>query len=532
MSDVNEININENYNQEIQGNQAEESRYVVAAGSNDEERQGLLDQISAYIDVISKAADNQFVTLSGDTKKEKMWQRTIQMVKSLGKKLEATDEELPKLDIEDITEEDLTSQKGKEAFLGKMDEFLLKIQREDDYVFDPLSKKVKKYTHIAENYKKSEWDFNKVKTVIEDKSYSWEERKKLLQSLHKIVSSSKVNTSSLPLVDKYLESEEKALDWLKALGKIAYNNIKTGDPSKIKNVLDLTEYLAIIADSKLETIHTTDIQNRLQAADEAAENEKNKIDSKYRNIIKQSSERAYKTVKDADPTLLISSKQYKNLRAATEKLNERFKEINDNREGDYLSETDMRELIDLAKAVDASSDAYTDYKRNSLGNKRPNKTEQSRINAAVDSKQMANTILKVIHNYTVEAAMVDGPANAISVLENRVQSGNVSERKLAEMLYLESLKKVYEANQDKEVLEVLLDYDKMTAGVEDFLKDPSFKAAADKLTIDKQGSDAQKEIYTLYLETRTRADQQKQNQRQNLPRQQHQMVNNRAPQIS
>lgn len=77
MSDVNEMNINENYNQEIQGNQAEESRYVVAAGSNDEERQGLLDQISAYIDVISKAADNQFVTLSGDTKKEKMWQRTL-----------------------------------------------------------------------------------------------------------------------------------------------------------------------------------------------------------------------------------------------------------------------------------------------------------------------------------------------------------------------------------------------------------------------------------------------------------------------
>ena len=138
MSDVNEININENYNQEIQGNQAEESRYVVAAGSNDEERQGLLDQISAYIDVISKAADNQFVTLSGDTKKEKMWQKTIQMVKSLGKKLEATDGELPKLDIADITEEDLTSQKGKEAFLGKMDEFLLKIQQEDDYVFDPL----------------------------------------------------------------------------------------------------------------------------------------------------------------------------------------------------------------------------------------------------------------------------------------------------------------------------------------------------------------------------------------------------------
>ncbi len=76
-----------------------------------------------------------------------------------------------------------------------------------------------------------------------------------------------------------------------------------------------------------------------------------------------------------------------------------------------------------------------------MGTKAPNNTELKRLQAAANAGAEATDTLSWIREYTVSRAIINGPDEAIKAVEEQVFNGEVTQRKLAEMLYLKNVKK-------------------------------------------------------------------------------------------
>jgi len=473
------------------------SEYKAAEGPARDNREKILDGLSKYIDSVNETSENEFVVKNDKSPDESTKDRLFVVAHNIKKELVKYGINIEELGDKNKIPNNLKDPAVKKDYLKSMDEYLLKIPEKNEALFSFIMKTMNTFNKTGNTIKVSELHLQDVKKVIQNKTDSWEHKQKYLKTVQAVIDSCTSTPVNVKDVDTFLGSEEDALKWLKMLGKGIYVRINEGKVKSIDDMLKLSNSLSKIGEKQVNQFLEQNKQNEQKNNEKEKKELRNQEKDLVNEIIEKGAE-TYKIIKDADPALMISSRQYKNMVSASDNFTKGVRLIRDSNELEDLSEEDIQRIIDLATEVNITSQEYTAYKVNALGTKTPNRTELSRLKAAANASGMAVSVLKDIHNITVEKTILDGPDKAIKAIEHRTFHGPVTERKLAEMLYLEIVKNDYKKTSDAAKVKTELDYNKMNAGINKIMVSPEFRRASNNI-IDVQGAEAQKRIYTAYM---------------------------------
>ncbi|MBO4863290.1 MAG: hypothetical protein J5517_02890 [Eubacterium sp.] len=212
-------------------------------------------------------------------------------------------------------------------------------------------------------------------------------------------------------------------------------------------------------------------------------------------------EEAKKAILDADPKLMKSSPEYKDLRSITEKLQKRTSQLMDSREKKgKLTEEEITELLTLAEDAGSAADVYTKYKIDALGNKAPNKIEKKRINAAALVSAVADDIQRYVREYTLEKALQEGPDAAFNAIEKQIcRRENPTIQDLGAMAYIRLARHQNYTDPGKYPAKNLLDHKEMRDKVASILKDKNFKKVVKEMPKELTGKDAMDYVYSNML---------------------------------
>ncbi len=150
------------------------------------------------------------------------------------------------------------------------------------------------------------------------------------------------------------------MDWTKKSGKVVRNQIvdaKENDKISISDMLVVSEEVSRCVshfiEKKGEEKHQAEIKEQAAAKKQQEEAKQHRIevaeDRMHRSISLMSVD-AVNKLKDADPTLLISSKEYKNLRVASESFQKLCKLIQPSK-GKELSDENIIKVIETAEKL-------------------------------------------------------------------------------------------------------------------------------------------------------------------------------------
>lgn len=221
-------------------------------------------------------------------------------------------------------------------------------------------------------------------------------------------------------------------------------------------------------------------------------------------LIRKSSsqmEEAKRAIKEADPSLMKSSPEYKELRSITEKLQKRTSELMNTRENKRkLTEDEITELLTLAENAGNSADVYMKYKFDDLGKKLPNKIEKKRINAASLVSAVADDIQKYVRQYTLEKALQEGPDAAFNAVEKQIcRRETPTLRDLASMAYIRLARHQNYTDPEKFPVKKLLDFKAMQYQVDHILHDENFNKVVEEMPKGLTGKAAMDHVYTKML---------------------------------
>ncbi|MCR5105248.1 MAG: hypothetical protein K6B68_12500 [Eubacterium sp.] len=221
-------------------------------------------------------------------------------------------------------------------------------------------------------------------------------------------------------------------------------------------------------------------------------------------LIRKSSsqmEEAKRVIKEADPSLMKSSPEYKELRSITEKLQKKTSELMNTREKKRkLTEDEITELLTLAENAGKSADVYMKYKLDDLGNKLPNKIEKKRINAASLVSAVADDIQKYVREYTLEKALQEGPDAAFNAVEKQIcRSETPTLRDLASMAYIRLARHQNNTDPEKFPVKKLLDFKAMQYQVDHILHDENFNKVVEEMPKGLSGKAAMDHVYSKML---------------------------------
>lgn len=181
------------------------------------------------------------------------------------------------------------------------------------------------------------------------------------------------------------------------------------------------------------------------------------------------------TIKNADPSYIKSSQEFKDMRAAVEN-SEAF--MQDLRNGGYIervSEKEMFSVLDMADDLETKANAYTDYKYDALDGKKPNALESSRLAAADKARELAHTIRREMRQQFLAQANEFPIASLQSVIRPREPETVYSDRQIAEHIYLETIQR-QEKNNPNFNVEKALSYDVMENAVQELMASDEFKS--------------------------------------------------------
>ncbi|MBQ7147816.1 MAG: hypothetical protein IJR96_03585 [Pseudobutyrivibrio sp.] len=503
-------------------------------GENRELRQLLLDSIEAAVIAAKECAEeNKIVEIkpAGESFDEYLAFNITQMAMKGGFVNSVFDENYE-------IQEKLANKDERINFYKRIDKNLIGVKKEN---LEKAINDIKFFAQKQKNIRNCEFSLVDVKNLIENHEYKWEEKKECFQSIKECIRDNwkKFKVDEVrDLLNYNLESEDQALEWIKKFGKVVRNQIvdaKENDKFSISDMLVVSEEVSRCVshfiEKKREEKHQAEIKEQAAAKKRQEEAKQHRIvvaeDRMHRSISLMSVD-AVNKLKDADPTLLISSKEYKNLRVASESFQKLCKQIQP-AQGKELSDENIIKLIETAEKTQENAQAYTDYKLNALGTKAPNTTELKRLQAAANAGAEATDTLSWIREYTVSRAIINGPDEAIKAVEKQVFNGEVTQRKLAEMLYLKNVKKGLDARPQTFDVEVALNYKTMNKEVDTLMKNEAFIRATQNVQIDLRGEHAQTQIYSSFMqiarELRRPGAEQQHNQRHNQQQHQQQRQN-------
>lgn len=206
-------------------------------------------------------------------------------------------------------------------------------------------------------------------------------------------------------------------------------------------------------------------------------------------------------IKNADPALMKSSPEYRDLREITEKLQDKTAKLMKNREKKgKLTEEEINELLTMAEEASSCADAYTTYKLADLGDKAPNKIEKKRINASAFVSAVADDIKKDVREYTLEKALREGSEAAFDAVEKQVCRRPVpTTEDLGAMVYIRLARRQNQADPDKHPVKLLLDYKNMQSEVDAILGDADFKKVVKEMPKELTGRAAMEHVYIEML---------------------------------
>ncbi len=158
------------------------------------------------------------------------------------------------------------------------------------------------------------------------------------------------------------------------------------------------------------------------------------------------------TVRDADPMLMRSSKEYSDYRKAVETSQKKVREILARCEnGGKLRLEDMQTMDALRSSIKATADAYYDYKMGSLKGKQANGIEYRRIQASLSAYNITRGNVSFENSFKTQERKHALAENALLPLEeaeqryfdkiNRGEELSGSEK--AELIYLQMLRQSY-----------------------------------------------------------------------------------------
>ncbi len=220
------------------------------------------------------------------------------------------------------------------------------------------------------------------------------------------------------------------------------------------------------------------------------------------NRIDVFAESLLKSINDADPMLMRSSRQFKDLKASVEDLLS-FERYTHEQYRDAQVGVDefIGKLTNMRKYTQQMASKYLDYKTNALGGKTPNAIETKRINVSKLTDATADAIGETIRTYNLESTKDKTPEDMIAAVEKEVHTPDAPDRKqqLAEILYLQMIRKNWENKPELDV-RGLLDYKTMKNQVENIIKDPAFEKAIDRIKDDLLGKNASDLMYGSYMQ--------------------------------
>lgn len=213
----------------------------------------------------------------------------------------------------------------------------------------------------------------------------------------------------------------------------------------------------------------------------------NRIDEYAKNMLK--------LVNDADPTLMKSSRQFKEFKEAAEKIAKKasqgrkdFKKIKDPDDVDNAVYNFKNEMFGLVNTLMDKSQKYVDYKTAALDNKKANSTETKRIKAALSSKDTSKKIKDALRLYTIHCDKENGPVAMVNCVILEVPNmKETPDKQYASLLYLATLKESVQADKNIKDVEVekFLEQDSIDVQVKELMKDPAFTMALKEIKEDK-----------------------------------------------
>lgn len=216
------------------------------------------------------------------------------------------------------------------------------------------------------------------------------------------------------------------------------------------------------------------------------------------------------TVNNADPTLLISSSQFKAYKKSVSEANSLAQQFEAKRyEGGKIQYNEVKALLKAADKMETCAADYAEYKVDALGGKKPNQTEMRRLQAAERGGAEAYRIRKSVREFTIETVAKQGDGKILEAVERQVQdTATVGKHELAEMLYLQNVRKIYEDNPQKITMKDALSYDTMQDAVAQLERSPAFKKAVENIPEGLTGEQAQNAVYAEYMKQGAAAQQQ------------------------
>ena len=192
---------------------------------------------------------------------------------------------------------------------------------------------------------------------------------------------------------------------------------------------------------------------------------------------------AIKAIKDADPMLMKSSSQYKQLRKDAEQMDKMASEFwKAEQNGTSISQDKIDRLLSMTYQTENSGKAYVEYKVDALGRKNaiPNDIERKRIAAGQNSVVASASIREEIRNYTIEHNRAYGPMGVIEAVDKQLDNLDLSSKEtIAQKLYLDILKKS-KPKPSMDVVEQALEMNTMEKGVKAIMESPAFKNAMEE----------------------------------------------------
>ncbi len=212
-------------------------------------------------------------------------------------------------------------------------------------------------------------------------------------------------------------------------------------------------------------------------------------------------ENLLKAVRDADPMLMRSSNQYKDLKSSVENLLSFEKDAHKRvKNGEAVVDEFIGRLTAMLNHMDNMALQYTNYKRAALGGRNPNSIETKRLNVANQTRESASAMAEAIRIYHLEVTRYQEPETMIKAVELEVHASNPAyrEKQLGEMLYLQLVKKSLKENPDLDV-QGALEYKHMNREVDKLMAEPAFTKVVNGVPENLEGENAQKLIYASFI---------------------------------
>lgn len=218
---------------------------------------------------------------------------------------------------------------------------------------------------------------------------------------------------------------------------------------------------------------------------------------------------AKKFLKEADPIFVKSSPQYKELRNAMDAFAKKGAMLFSQKDSERLSVETACELISLADITEENATEYKTYKENAIENRDPNALENRRMEAAAMAGITAKEVKKRVREVLLNSTKNFSEEEKLNAVEQTVwNTGKFGPRKMAEMIYLQSLRvSLGEKKQNAPGMADALNHETMNANVDKIMNHEAFREMASRFVAqDMRGEKLQANLYRKFVEYQKQAD--------------------------